>query len=131
MISIDLIFLAFRIEIIGADDARFETDESIRGIEKYRNPLECGSCGLVLKSEPSFQKHMKLHSQGKLKYKCSVCSKTFKTKYILTVHMRCHTNERPYICEVGFFSHLKTMADITFNQYCGRCAAADSKPSVH
>ncbi|GBM81943.1 Gastrula zinc finger protein xFG20-1 [Araneus ventricosus] len=34
-----------------------------------------------------------------LRFKCTVCEKLFDSSYKLRVHMRYHTDERPYVCE--------------------------------
>lgn len=39
-------------------------------------------------------------------YQCELCCKWFRIKTTLAIHMRSHTNERPYTCEVHSFFHL-------------------------
>mmetsp|Transcript_7272 Transcript_7272/g.10153 ORF Transcript_7272/g.10153 Transcript_7272/m.10153 type:complete len:224 (+) Transcript_7272:227-898(+) len=39
-------------------------------------------------------------SEKKLKLTCSACQKTFATKYRLKRHVRSHTDERPFQCEI-------------------------------
>lgn len=38
-------------------------------------------------------------------YQCELCCKWFRIKTTLAIHMRSHTNERPYTCEVHGFFH--------------------------
>ena len=50
-------------------------------------------------SARALQSHMRIHTNEK-PYECDVCEMKFRHSNGLKVHMRIHTNEKPYECDV-------------------------------
>ncbi|CAG9806303.1 unnamed protein product [Chironomus riparius] len=58
-------------------------------------------CGKRFKSEWLLNKHLKLvELGGDKRFTCSMCPKQCVSKSDLQIHMRSHTNERPYKCTI-------------------------------
>ncbi|XP_056633114.1 zinc finger protein 248-like isoform X1 [Diorhabda sublineata] len=60
---------------------------------------KCNVCDKVLSSASSYYVHMKKHSNNK-PYQCTHCDASFCRKPYLEVHMRTHTGEKPFECDV-------------------------------
>jgi uncharacterized Zn-finger protein len=80
----------------------------------------CKHCIKLFKQDYYFTDHMKTHEPGYVdtSYKCDFCSKSFKTKHILKMHVKMHNAERDFfVCDVcgkkfterGYFkTHMRT-----------------------
>ena len=60
---------------------------------------ECGVCEKVFVSASKLAIHVRIHTNER-PYECDVCEKCFRDSSDLKKHMRIHTKEKPYECDV-------------------------------
>ena len=70
-----------------------------KGAKRKRGQHECGVCEKVFVSASKLAIHMRIHTNER-PYKCDVCEKRFTQLGNLQIHVRIHTNEKPYECDV-------------------------------
>ncbi|XP_050077210.1 zinc finger protein 271-like [Anopheles maculipalpis] len=58
---------------------------------------KCTVCSKVFRSSEYLVRHRRTHS-GERPYQCEICGKNFSTMSYLVIHRRRHTSERPYKC---------------------------------
>ena len=60
---------------------------------------QCEICGKIVKTGFDLKIHMRLHTNEK-PFVCEICPKAFRSKHLLKCHVTTHSDERPYVCEV-------------------------------
>ena len=71
-----------------------------KGVKRKRTQQhECDVCEKVFGYPSQLAVHMRTHTNEK-PYECDVCEKRFSRSGTLQSHMRIHTNEKPYECDV-------------------------------
>lgn len=63
-------------------------------------PNQCKYCGRKCKSDETFRRHMEKHGGSDPKYKCEFCAQNFRKKTQYTRHLKMHTADKLYICDI-------------------------------
>ncbi|RXG68523.1 Zinc finger Y-chromosomal protein [Armadillidium vulgare] len=74
----------------------------------------CAYCIYETASTECLRRHIRFKHTKERPFQCSICNKSFATKYDLRSHVRIHTGEKPYKCF-----------------YCSQTFAQSSNRSTH
>ena len=83
-------------------DRKFTTQAEVEEHKNYSHSGEtnfkCNQCDKVFAKKRYLRDHGKVHTGANLIHTCPICNKTFS--HGLKVHMRVHTQEKPFQCDI-------------------------------
>ncbi|KAL3865187.1 hypothetical protein ACJMK2_006803 [Sinanodonta woodiana] len=121
----------FICEICGAQftvSSNLKQHKKIMHTEQTRI-YQCDLCGVSFKREANLRYHTKYMHTTARPFVCSICNKSFKTKYVHNLHMNTHREDICFKCDIcgkGFknksylFSHMKRH-NKEFSIFCEIC----------
>ncbi|KAF8384726.1 hypothetical protein PRIPAC_73868 [Pristionchus pacificus] len=89
---------------------QFATPRALKAHRRIHDGIQCGACGVLLKTEENLRKHYAEHHPGKTpnaaennstvfsSLQCVQCDYHASTYFNMRVHMRTHTGEKPFAC---------------------------------
>ncbi|XP_063911191.1 zinc finger protein 22-like [Zophobas morio] len=92
----------------------FSDDDSKKPkVKKVAKRVLCEICGKEFSSKDNLRLHMRIHTNSR-PFVCFMCGKSFRRQVVLRDHERIHTGEKPYQCDV-----------------CGKCFTQRTPLVVH
>jgi len=76
------------------------TGEKVKGkVQKEAKRYKCDLCSKTFKDRRNLKVHTQLHT-GYRPFECNVCKKTFAHSGSFNIHKRIHTGEKPFACKL-------------------------------